>query len=60
MIAASGYGYTDLFAKLASAGYTAFWIDERGPLIEVKDPKELPHMLVLPSGTGANYLFKKY
>lgn len=60
MIGASGHNYIDLFAKLASAGYKAFWIDERGPLIEVKEPKELPHMLVLPSGTGANYLFKRY
>ncbi len=59
MIAASGHNYLDLFAKLASAGYTASWIDERGPLIEVIDPKKLPHTLVLPSGTGANYLFKK-
>ena len=59
MIAASGHDYLDLFAKLASAGYKAFWIDERGPLTEVKDPMKLPHTLVLPSGTGANYLFSK-
>ena len=59
MIAASGHNYLALFAKLNSAGYKAFWIDERGPLSEVKDPKELPHTLVLPPGTGANYLFKK-
>jgi len=59
MIAASGHNYLDLFANLASAGYRAFWIDERGPLTEVLDPNELPHTLVLPIGTGANYLFKK-
>jgi len=32
---------------------------EIGSLTEVKEPKELPHTFVLPSGTGANYLFKK-
>lgn len=59
MIAASGHNYLDLFANLASAGYRAYWIDERGPLTEVMEPNELPHTLVLPIGTGANYLFKK-
>ena len=59
MIAASGHNYLDLFAKLAFAGYSAFWIDERGPLTEVTDPRDLPHTLVLPTGTGANYIFTK-
>ena len=59
MIAASGHNYSDLFDKLGSAGYKAFWIDERGPLTEVKESTELPHISVLPIGTGANYLFKK-
>jgi FkbM family methyltransferase len=60
MLEASGYNYLELFAKLSSAGYKAFWIDERGALIEVKEPMELPHTLILPSGTGANYLFRRY
>ena len=60
MLEASGYDHLELFGSLASAGYKAFWIDERGSLIEVKEPKELPHALVLPPGTGANYLFKMY
>ncbi len=59
MLDASGYDYLDLFSKLASLGYKAFWIDERGSLMEVKNPIDLPHTRVLPSGTGANYLFKK-
>lgn len=60
MIAASGCNYLDLFAMLTSSGYKSYWIDERGPLVEVNHPKELPHTLVLPSGTGANYLFKRF
>ena len=60
MLESSGYNHLELFERLASVGYKAFWIDERGVLVEVKEPKELPHTLILPRGTGANYLFKKY
>jgi len=59
LIQASGHSYLDVFDFLESKGYQSFWIDERGAIVEVTDPINLPHVSVLPIGSGANYLFKK-
>ncbi len=58
MLLASGHDYLELFRYLSSLGYESFWIDERGKLVTVEDPISLPHLKLLPSGTGANYLFR--
>jgi FkbM family methyltransferase len=60
LIQASGHSYLEVFNFLESKGYKSFWIDERGAMTQVKDPANLPHLEVLPDGTGANYLFKKF
>ena len=60
MLLASGHDYLELFNYLSSLGYESFWIDERGKLVNVEDPNNLPHLKLLPTGTGANYLFRPH
>jgi len=58
MLLASGHDYLELFRYLSLLEYESFWIDERGKLVNVKDPINLPHLKLLPVGSGANYLFR--
>lgn len=58
MLLASGHDYLELFRYLSLLDYESFWIDERGKLVNVEDPVNLPHLKLLPVGTGANYLFR--
>lgn len=59
MLISSGSSTTELLEYLNDFGYRAFWIDERGKLVQVGSDLHLPHLSVLPPHTGANYLFVK-
>lgn len=59
MLISSGSSTTELLEYLTDFGYVAFWIDERGKLVQVGSDLELPHLSVLPPHTGANYFFVK-
>jgi FkbM family methyltransferase len=57
MLQASGSSAAQIFKFLREMGYQIHWIDERGRLESVGEDNVLPHLEVLPTHTGANYLF---
>jgi FkbM family methyltransferase len=56
MLEAAGTKVFELLTFLEELGYFVYWIDERERLQPVNQKDSLPHVGVLPSGTGANYL----
>lgn len=60
MLFESGSSFFEVFEFLRSHDYRIFWIDERGHLVSVLADNHLPHSSILPSGSGANYLFVKH
>ena len=59
MLEAAGSTVSELLKYLEGYEYEAYWIDERGRLVRVNKNNKLPHLLVLPPHSGANYLFVK-
>jgi len=59
MLVAAGSSSGELFQYLRAFNYEAYWIDERGNLVQVVGDNQLPHVSILPPRTGANYLFAK-
>lgn len=57
LLRASGSSWQELFKLMDSLNYTAYWIDERQYLRKLENLDRLPHLEVLPSNSGANYLF---
>ena len=57
LLTASGSNYQELFSFMHHLNYKAFWIDERQELRRLENLEVLPHVAILPYGTGANYLF---
>lgn len=57
LLKAAGSSSQELMQNLYDLNYESFWIDERGKLQKVLDFQELPHLKILPQGSGANYLF---
>ncbi|MDP1720711.1 MAG: FkbM family methyltransferase [Candidatus Nanopelagicaceae bacterium] len=57
LIGASGSSYKELFQFMERLNYVAYWIDERQSLKKLEILDKLPHLDVLPVGSGANYLF---
>ena len=56
MLDAAGTQVFELFTFLDALGYFVYWIDERERLQLVNQKNPLPHVEILPVGTGANYL----
>jgi FkbM family methyltransferase len=56
MLEAAGTKVFELLTFLEQLGYFVYWIDERERLQPVNQKDSLPHVGVLPVGTGANYL----
>ncbi len=48
-----------LFSYMESIGYLSYWIDERGGLYSQIASNPCRHLLFLPTGSGANYIFLK-
>ena len=46
-----------VFEQMESFGYSGFWLDERGKIVKVKDFNTPPHVKLLGSESGANYIF---
>jgi FkbM family methyltransferase len=59
MLAKAGSSSHEVFRYLQGFGYESYWIDERERLTKVGSDNQLPHLLVLPPHSGANYLFVK-
>jgi|688.fasta_scaffold480336_1 FkbM family methyltransferase len=59
MLISSGSSTIELLKYLQDFNYEAFWIDERGKLVQVGSNLHLPHLSILPPHAGANYLFVK-
>ena len=59
MLDAANSSVSELLQYLEGYDYEAYWIDERGCLVRVWKNNQLPHLLVLPPHSGANYLFVK-
>ena len=59
MLISSGSSTIELLEYLQDFDYEAFWIDERGKLVQVGSDLRLPHLSILPPHAGANYLFVK-
>ena len=59
MLDEAGSSANEVLQFLRGYSYEIFWIDERGHLVRVRKDNELPHLLILPPHTGANYLFVK-
>jgi len=57
LLGASGSSYRELFQFMERLNYIAYWIDERQSLRKLEILDKLPHLDVLPAGSGANYLF---